>query len=365
MDATGMTEAPESIVTYRVNVWGNRAGLAFASEALGTTKHIFSDDVGASGSSLEMLGEFAERVVQTDAWESNDIGWLLRHDAETLSLVTLRNGFATVDTASNDMTLSRDLTAQLLDRIRDYDRDETVTPVTFWCLDQHNRAPLAIRRTIETMRWAEIAENYAQDCREKMEQLLELDDCPQERMILWHGPTGTGKTHALRALAREWSEWCNVAFISDPEEFIGGSGRYSPSYLFRVCRDARPTVQSARSVLIVLEDSGELMSGHAREQAGQGLSRLLNLTDGMLGQGLKVMVLITTNEPLGSLHPAAVRPGRLLAEIEFGPLPVGQANHWLERHRSTVRIAESKTLAELYATAARERPQSATLTAVV
>ena len=85
MDETALTEPSESIVTYRVNVWGNRAALAFASEALATTKHIFSDQVGASGSSLQMLGEFAERVVQTDAWESDDIGWLLRDDAETLT----------------------------------------------------------------------------------------------------------------------------------------------------------------------------------------------------------------------------------------------------------------------------------------
>lgn len=353
---TDKREIPRSIVSYRVNMWGNQAELVFQSDALERTTHVFNDQVGASGSSLAMLGEFADLIVKTDGWENDEIGWLLRHGEDTFSLVKLQNGFAGVRTASNDEVLSRHLTAQLIERICAYERDETVTPVTFWCLDQVSQAPLRTRRTIETMRWIEISTNYTDKARNGMERLLALEDCPEARLIVWHGPTGTGKTHALRALAREWSPWCDVAFISDPEEFIGGVGRYSPSYLFHVSRDARPTVNSARSVLIVLEDSGELMSGDARSQAGQGLSRLLNLTDGMLGQGLNVMVLITTNEPLSTLHSAVRRPGRLLAEIEFGSFSPELANDWLEARGSHLTVDAPTTLAELYAVAANADP---------
>jgi len=61
------------------------------------------------------------------------------------------------------------------------------------------------------------------------------------------------------------------------------------------------------------------------------------------------MVLITTNEPLSALHPAVTRPGRLLSEIEFGPLVAGRANDWLERHGCDLRLDQPTTLAELYA----------------
>ena len=44
----------------------------------------------------------------------------------------------------------------------------------------------------------------------------------------------------------------------------------------------------------------------ARQEAGASLGRLLNLTDGILGHGLRVLLLITTNEPMRALHPAAV-----------------------------------------------------------
>jgi hypothetical protein len=42
-----------------------------------------------------------------------------------------------------------------------------------------------------------------------------------------------------------------------------------------------------------------------------------------------VLVAITTNEDLARLHPAAVRPGRCLAQIEVGRLPRAEAIAWL------------------------------------
>ncbi|HEU5385994.1 MAG TPA: AAA family ATPase [Streptosporangiaceae bacterium] len=92
--------------------------------------------------------------------------------------------------------------------------------------------------------------------------------------------------------------------------------------------------------LLLLEDCDELI----RSQAGQPLSRLLNLTDGMLGQGRKVLVAITTNEDLRQLHPAVVRPGRCLAHIEIGPLAAAEASTLLGRT-----VAGPHTLAEVYA----------------
>jgi len=51
----------------------------------------------------------------------------------------------------------------------------------------------------------------------------------------------------------------------------------------------------------------------------------MDVAIGMLGQGRKVLVAITTNEDLRQLHPAVVRPGRCLAHIEIGLLAVRTA----------------------------------------
>ena len=49
---------------------------------------------------------------------------------------------------------------------------------------------------------------------------------------------------------------------------------------------------------------------------------------------------------LPSLHPAVVRPGRCLAQIEMGPLSRAEAAAWLG---TTENVPETATLAELYA----------------
>ena len=99
--------------------------------------------------------------------------------------------------------------------------------------------------------------------------------------------------------------------------------------------------------LVVLEDAGEL----ARLDAGRsaGMAQLLNLTDGLMGQGARTLVLITTNEPVAALHPAVRRPGRCLAEVEFVALTAAKARRWLHRAGTPAPVTRPHTLSELFA----------------
>jgi hypothetical protein len=101
--------------------------------------------------------------------------------------------------------------------------------------------------------------------------------------------------------------------------------------------------------LLVLEDTGELLRPDAKAIIGQGLSRFLNVVDGLIGQGLRVLVLVTTNEEVGALHPAVARPGRAAANIEFRPLSREEAAAWLERHGIDAPPPSTRSLASLYA----------------
>ena len=110
-----------------------------------------------------------------------------------------------------------------------------------------------------------------------------------------------------------------------------------------------------------MEDTGELLSADARERTGQGLSRFLNVVDGLIGQGLRVIVLVTTNEEIKKLHPAVARPGRCAANVMFDALSREEASEWLTAHGVDEESRGARTLASLYAQAEGRDPSETVL----
>jgi hypothetical protein len=218
--------------------------------------------------------------------------------------------------------------------------------MTMWTVG-NGGSPSRHRRWVDTPNWGSIAANYPGEVGEALGRLVGLPHPPEQggRLLLWYGEPGTGKTTAIRSLGHEWRTWADIHFVLDPEAFFG-----SPEYLMHVVADEDlwdPTAGGAgRWKVLVVEDADELIRVDARVDGGASLGRLLNLTDGILGHGLRVLLLITTNESMRGLHPAVIRPGRCLADVQFRPFTSAEAGTWLDGRGGPP--SGDATLAELY-----------------
>jgi hypothetical protein len=334
--------------------------------------HIRSEGWSTSALELPELGSLLVEVSR--------IGHVTRllELGDVLVEASLYAGRAWISAAARDAESAAKVVARLRELLPPPDPSSAhEVTVTFWTYGPHGPAPSW--RAIVVPAWEEIRDNYSTPTQVELERLMrDFRPAHGGQLILWHGIAGTGKTFGLRALAWEWREWCDFHYIVDPDSFFGEHADYlmgvllQPEYVvesmpsphgfisrgwssYGVLRgdgdeeDEGQEDSASKWRVLLLEDTGELLAADARVRVGQGLSRFLNVVDGLIGQGLKVLVLVTTNEEIRRLHPAVARPGRSAANVEFVSLSADESNAWLERQGLEERVQGATTLASLYA----------------
>ena len=127
--------------------------------------------------------------------------------------------------------LASPLIERIAEQLQERERAEDPrVPVWFWTLTEHGPQPL--RRRLHAPAWSEIATNYVVTVREALDRIMGSPPDAAQGIALWRGAPGTGKTTALRALAREWRDHADIHVIVDPEVFLGDKASYLVEVLF-------------------------------------------------------------------------------------------------------------------------------------
>ena len=292
-------------------------------------------DAAASASGLQL----AFRIDGVHAiWKVD-----LSHVQAVVSCVDTYDGFSlsAVAPSRDQARAAVDAFARLVPA-RSYDAAATV-PVSFWTFDPMGGGSRYVR-DLDRQPWDTVAANYPAAINDRLVDMCRWGDAPaMGRLLVFHGPPGTGKTRFVQTLASEWASWCNVHYVVDPDLMFREA-----NYMTRVMLGGD---DSERWRLIVVEDGDEFIDRNAKNRSGYGVSRLLNIADGLVGQGLRVMVLVSTNARGAKFTPAMVQTGRCAAQIEFPAFTENEAAEWCAL-RGVDPPGGPATLAGLYAAAA-------------
>jgi ATP-dependent 26S proteasome regulatory subunit len=108
-------------------------------------------------------------------------------------------------------------------------------------------------------------------------------------------------------------------------------------------------IENPNSVLVI-EDAEDLLTSR-ETNLNSGISMLLNLTDGLLGESLGIQVICTFNTKIENIDKALLRKGRLMAMYDFKPLTPQKANNLLNELKADKTYTHHPmTLAEIFNT---------------
>lgn len=174
--------------------------------------------------------------------------------------------------------------------------------------------------------------NYNDDFPDK--EIKDFLNSDKSGVVIFHGEPGTGKSTYIRHLIE------NV-----DKKFL-----YLDASCFDYLTDASfiELLFDNKDSVIVLEDSEKLLKKRNSREINNHISSLLNLTDGLLADSMKLKMVCTFNAPLEDIDDAILRKGRLKVKYQFNKLNRDKTAKLFES--LGVHSAEDKeqTLADIY-----------------
>ena len=154
-------------------------------------------------------------------------------------------------------------------------------------------------------------------------------------IILLHGDPGTGKTSYIKYLTSLIKDKDILFIPPSMAEMLS-----EPSII--------PFLMDHKNSILIIEDAERVISDREGNGSPAGVSNLLNLTDGILGDCLNIQVIATFNMKREKIEQALLRKGRLIAEHKSEKLSTEETNNLLKHLNNGYVSKEGMVLADIY-----------------
>jgi ATP-dependent 26S proteasome regulatory subunit len=162
-----------------------------------------------------------------------------------------------------------------------------------------------------------------------------LNEDKGKGLVLLHGLPGTGKTNYIRHLCGQLNK--EIIFIPP---FMADSIA-SPDFITFL-------LEHTNSILVIEDAEKVVLDRDGDGSSRQGVSNLLNITDGLLSDCLSIQIIATFNTSRDRIDKALLRKGRLIAEWKFDALSVEDSNKLLKSIGREDVSDKPLTLTEIY-----------------
>jgi hypothetical protein len=176
-------------------------------------------------------------------------------------------------------------------------------------------------------------------------ELIRRFQTEKKGLILFHGKPGTGKTYYIRHLLNCMPANKKIVIYMPPNMI---DNLVNPGFLNFLTKEIATYSANGYFCVLLIEDAEPLLAQRISDVRIQGISNLLNMTDGLLNDILNLQIICTFNVDLKILDKALLRPGRLLARKEFGPMPPLDANILARQLGINHHFTKPTTIARVY-----------------
>ncbi len=187
--------------------------------------------------------------------------------------------------------------------------------------------------------------NYGYGFAKFHNELMQRFNTSTKGLVLFHGQPGTGKTYYIRHLLRKMASSKKVVIYMPPNMV---DHLVDPGFMTFLSGEIRDWSANGNFCVLLIEDAEPLLAKRQEGVRIQGVTNLLNMTDGLLNDMLNLQIICTFNVDLRKLDSALLRPGRLIARKEFKALSQLDANLLAQRLGIKHHFKAPATLGEIY-----------------